>query len=140
MYEFDIHCSDKFMTQFKLDNNIPSDLIEYHDIFNYYFTKVNSPLFLIHDYKINEQQNIKTLELNDAIKVEYIPCSQKYYKYYNKKNVCGKLFYLHKDNGLLYRDEKINNEMVRIVQTIETEYCSFYCDTKGYDLIIHKLC
>ncbi|ARF08787.1 hypothetical protein Catovirus_1_837 [Catovirus CTV1] len=111
----------------------------YVDIFTEYFKK---------NYQMTQQFSengkivrieIEKLNIGDNVIIKYLPYSQKYINYYDTKDVKGKVFFLDDINGLLYYDIKKNNEITRVINSIEKEYCSYYGDTSGYCMDIYKI-
>lgn len=114
---------------------------DYNNIFENYFKYNDLPLYLMNMEQNNEYIDFKMLNIGDNIIVNCMPYSQKYLEYYESKEVKGKIFYLDTKNcnGLIYYDIIINNKIIRHINSIEKEYCSYFGDSPGYTMFIYKL-
>lgn len=136
--------STDLMLGFVVNNNLDNDIHEetsWKDVMKLYFTKNKHKLLLCPNNKETVRINHQTIKVGDDIDVSYIPCSQKFIDHYNEKSFTGRVFYVdHSKCGiaLVYYDEIVDGKITRYVKSVETEYCSYFGDTRGYDIIIDR--
>jgi hypothetical protein len=145
---FDICGSRATLNNF-LPNRDTLDEYKYEEMFNDLIDLKKYSIFLDFDkipYTKNNETphyNLNHIAINDIILLEYIPYSQKYIDFYCEQKIGGVVFFvdIQNNNALLYYDTYVEsaNEYIRMICSLEREYCSFYGDTRGYDYIIHKM-
>lgn len=146
MLRFDIYSEDKVLTKFYNEHQInvtEENLRDFSTNFSPLIEKLNLKSTPMNkDYK-QKYISINNLKIGDVVKLSFIPKSQKYIEYYEEQNVSGRVFFIDKENddAFLYRDEidLESGQHIRIIQSFNREYCSYYGTTRGYSHLIHKL-
>lgn len=133
-YNIDICDTTNMMYKFCDEYNMKG-LMDYQEIFKIFFDKYYAIDNNIQKKNISgNYYEIKDLQQNNYIRVQYITYSQICTDFYN--DIEGTVIYIDdtKKNGLIYND--ING--VRYINSIEKDYCSYYGNTPGYCVFISK--
>jgi hypothetical protein len=123
-----IQCYEKWKT------NIFDDLFDYNRYEKTYMNKDmfnnNTPVY-----------DITSSLIGRTIFVVYYPYSQKYIEYYDEQEVMGKIFFVDEINKdiFMYYDKIVDDNSVRVIKSLNRDYCSYYGDVRGYDFSIYLI-
>ena len=124
----------RYSTLYNTDHTITNIFDEILDFDKY--EKIYMNEIFIYDDNVC---NVKSDMLNKIVKVKYFPYSQKYIDYYDYQLVMGKIFFVDEIgmDAFMYYDKIVNNKNIRVITSLNRDYCSYFGDSRGYDIIIY---